>query len=68
MATETIKLILDIGTPLVGRLLLYDALEMTFREVRLRRDRACPVCGENPTVTDLIDYEAFCGLHETAAG
>lgn len=68
MATETIKLILRKGTPLVGRLLLYDALEMKFREVRLRRDTECPVCGDHPTVTELIDYEAFCGLHETAAG
>lgn len=61
-ATETIKLILGRGRPLVGRLLLVDALKMRFREVRLRKDPGCPVCGEHPTVTGLIDYQAFCGL------
>jgi adenylyltransferase/sulfurtransferase len=61
-ATETVKLILGIGDPLIGRLLLYDALGMSFREMRLRKDPNCPVCGENPTVTDLIDYEEFCGI------
>ena len=59
-ATEAIKLLLEIGEPLIGRYLLYDALEGSFREVRLRRDPECPVCGENPTITDYIDYEGFC--------
>jgi sulfur-carrier protein adenylyltransferase/sulfurtransferase len=59
-ATEAIKLLLAIGEPLVGRYLLYDALEGSFREVRLRRDPECPVCGEHPTITDYIDYEGFC--------
>ena len=61
-ATETIKLILGRGRPLVGRLLLVDALKTRFREVRLRKDPECPVCGERPTVRELIDYQAFCGL------
>ena len=61
-AVEAIKLLLGIGEPLVGRLLLFDALGMSFRTVKLRWDPACPVCGERPTVTELIDYEAFCGL------
>jgi adenylyltransferase/sulfurtransferase len=61
-ATETIKLLTGIGEPLVGRLLQYDALEMTFQEFRLSRDPQCPVCGESPTVTGLIDYEGFCGV------
>ncbi|AIE84881.1 UBA/THIF-type NAD/FAD binding protein [Fimbriimonas ginsengisoli Gsoil 348] len=61
-ATETVKLILGAGEPLVGRLLLYEALGMRFREVRIRRDPDCPVCGEHPTITKLIDYERFCGL------
>ncbi len=61
-ATETIKLIIGQGEPLIGRLLLYDALEMRFRELKLRKDPECPVCGEHPTVTELIDYEAFCGI------
>jgi len=61
-ATEALKLILAEGESLVGRLLLYDALEMTFDEVRLRKDPDCPVCGEQPTVTELIDYVQFCGL------
>ncbi|MCH7553759.1 MAG: ThiF family adenylyltransferase, partial [Chloroflexi bacterium] len=60
-AVETIKLILGIGEPLVNRLLLFDALTMEFREVKLRRNPNCPLCGENPTVTELIDYEVFCG-------
>jgi len=60
-ATETLKLLLGKGEPLVGRLLLVDALAMRFREVKVRKDPACPVCGERPTVTGLIDYEAFCG-------
>jgi adenylyltransferase/sulfurtransferase len=60
-ATETIKLLLGTGDTLVGRLLLYDALEMSFRELRLRKDPACPVCGEHPTIKELIDYDQFCG-------
>ena len=61
-ATETVKLILGIGQPLVGRLLLYDALNMKFRELKLRKNPECPVCGDNPTVTKLIDYQEFCGI------
>ncbi len=61
-ATETVKLILGAGEPLIGRLLLYDALGMSFREMKLRKDPDCPVCGKNPTVTELIDYEEFCGI------
>jgi molybdopterin/thiamine biosynthesis adenylyltransferase/rhodanese-related sulfurtransferase len=60
-ATETIKLILGLGEPLVGRLLHIDALKMKFREFKLRRDPQCPVCGESPTITEPVDYEAFCG-------
>jgi len=60
-ATETIKRIVGIGESLVGRLLVFDALEMRFRELKLRKDPACPACGERPTVTSLIDYELFCG-------
>ncbi len=60
-AAETIKLILGLGEPLAGRLLLFDALSMDFREVQLRRDPRCPVCGDHPTVTELIDYDEFCG-------
>ena len=59
-ANETLKLLLDIGDPLIGRYMLFDALEGSFREVRLRRDPGCPVCGENPTITEYIDYENFC--------
>src|SRR5438094_5059849 len=59
-ANEAIKLLLGIGTPLVGRYLLFDALEPEFREVTLRRDPACPVCGDHPTITEYIDYEGFC--------
>jgi sulfur-carrier protein adenylyltransferase/sulfurtransferase len=68
-ATEAIKLILGVGEPLKGRLVLYDALSMRFRELKLRRNPECPVCGDNPTVTELIDYEQFCGLpqHEGPA-
>jgi sulfur-carrier protein adenylyltransferase/sulfurtransferase len=66
-ATETVKLILGIGDPLIGRLLLYDALGMTFREMKLRKDPNCPVCGENPTVTELIDYQEFCGIPQANA-
>lgn len=61
-ATEAIKLILGKGTPLVGRLILYNAMEMKFREVKLKRDKNCPVCGDNPTIKELIDYEEFCGI------
>src|ERR671932_447501 len=66
-ATETVKLILGIGEPLIGRLLLYDALDMRFREMKLRKDPDCPVCGENPTVTELIDYQEFCGIPQAKA-
>src|SRR2546425_248097 len=59
-ANEALKLLLGIGEPLVGRYLLFDALDATFREVRLRRDPECPVCGEHPTITEYIDYEGFC--------
>jgi adenylyltransferase/sulfurtransferase len=61
-ALETIKLLLGIGDSLVGRLLLFDALGLRFRELRLRKDPDCPVCGERPTIRGLIDYEEFCGL------
>jgi adenylyltransferase/sulfurtransferase len=61
-ATETIKLILGSGEPLIGRLLLVDALAMRFRELKLRKDPDCPICGDHPTVTQLIDYEHFCGI------
>lgn len=61
-ATEAIKRIVGIGESLVGRLLVFDALEMRFRELKLRKDPNCPVCGANPTITKLIDYEAFCGV------
>jgi len=60
-AVEAIKLILGIGEPMVGRLLLYDALAGEFRTVKLRRDPKCPLCGDEPTITELIDYEGFCG-------
>jgi molybdopterin/thiamine biosynthesis adenylyltransferase/rhodanese-related sulfurtransferase/molybdopterin converting factor small subunit len=70
-ATETVKLILGIGEPLVGRLLLYDALAMRFRELKLRRNPECPVCGDHPTIRELIDYQQFCGIpnqpHEPVA-
>ncbi len=58
---EAIKVIAGIGDPLVGRLMIYDALEMNYRSVKVRKDPECPVCGKNPTITELIDYEAFCG-------
>jgi sulfur-carrier protein adenylyltransferase/sulfurtransferase len=61
-ATEAIKLILGAGQPLVGRLLLYDALQMRFRELKLRRDPECPMCGDHPTIHALIDYDQFCGV------
>jgi adenylyltransferase/sulfurtransferase len=62
-ATEAIKLITGIGEPLIGRFLIFDALRMKFRELKLRKDPDCPVCGTHPTVTELIDYEQFCGIH-----
>lgn len=61
-ATEALKLILGTGEPLIGRLLLYNALDMSFEYVRLHKNPACKVCGEHPSVTELIDYEAFCGV------
>ena len=61
-ATEAIKLILGSGQPLIGRLLLYDALQMRFRELKLRRDPECPICGDHPTIHALIDYDQFCGV------
>jgi adenylyltransferase/sulfurtransferase len=66
-ATETIKLILEIGETLVGRLLVYDAMRMAFREMKVPKDPDCPVCGTKPTVRKLIDYEAFCGLTQAEA-
>ena len=62
MAFETIKHVLNIGEPLAGRLMLFEGLDMRFREVRLRKNPNCALCGENPTVTGLIDYEDFCGI------
>ena len=61
-ATEAIKILIGIGEPLVGRFLIFDALRMRFRELKLRRDPDCPVCGDRPTVRELIDYEQFCGV------
>jgi molybdopterin/thiamine biosynthesis adenylyltransferase/rhodanese-related sulfurtransferase/molybdopterin converting factor small subunit len=66
-ATETIKLILGTGEPLVGRLLLYDAFKMRFRELKLRRDPECPVCGDAPTIRELIDYDQFCDVAPVGA-
>jgi molybdopterin/thiamine biosynthesis adenylyltransferase/rhodanese-related sulfurtransferase len=70
---EAIKLIIGVGEPLVGSLMVYDALEMEYRKIKVRKDPNCAVCGEHPTVTELIDYEAFCGVvseeaQEAAAG
>src|SRR5262249_32608462 len=59
-ATETIKLITGVGEPLIGRLLLFDALRMEFRPLRLKKDPNCAACGQRPTITHLIDYEGFC--------
>ncbi|OAI38847.1 thiamine biosynthesis protein ThiF [bacterium SCGC AG-212-C10] len=67
-ATEVLKLVLGVGEPLVNRLLLYDALSLEFRVVKVRRDPDCPLCGDNPTIHELIDYEAFCGSPVTALG
>jgi adenylyltransferase/sulfurtransferase len=61
-ATETVKLILGVGRPLIGRLLLYDALDMGFREMKVRKNPKCPICGPEPSITGLIDYEEFCGV------
>ena len=65
-ATETVKLIIGVGEPLINRFMIYDALRMKFRELKLRRDPECPVCGDRPTVTQLIDYEQFCGIAPTS--
>jgi molybdopterin/thiamine biosynthesis adenylyltransferase/rhodanese-related sulfurtransferase len=66
-AIEAIKLIVGIGEPLIGRLVNFDALKMKFREFKLRRDPKCPVCGDNPTITELIDYDQFCGIPQAKA-
>jgi adenylyltransferase/sulfurtransferase len=66
--TEAIKLLTGIGTPLVGRLLVYDALDMAYRELQVAKDPACVVCGENPSLTALIDYEEFCGMATNGTG
>jgi adenylyltransferase/sulfurtransferase len=70
---EAIKLLTGIGEPLVGRLMIYDALEMSYRSLNIKKDPECPICGKNPTITELIDYDAFCGVvsadaQEAAAG
>ena len=67
-AVETIKIILDLGDTLTQRLLMFDAERMDFRTVKLRRDPECPLCGDNPTVSTLIDYEVFCGVTVEAGG
>lgn len=61
-ATEAVKLIIGNGKPLIGRLLLFNALDMSFRELKIRKDPKCPICGEHPTIKELIDYDEFCGL------
>jgi adenylyltransferase/sulfurtransferase len=61
-AVETIKLILGKGESLIGRMLMIDTLDMSFRTLKVHKNRNCPVCGEDPTVTELIDYEQFCGV------
>ena len=61
-ATEAVKLVLGIGEPLIGRLLTYDSLKMKFRELKLRRNPECPVCGPKPSITSYIDYEGFCAV------
>ncbi len=66
-ATETVKLILGTGRPLIGRLMLYDALEMSVRELKVRKNPKCPICGPNPTITELIDYQEFCGVRGAEA-
>lgn len=65
-ANEVIKLILGKGDTLIGRLLLFDAMKMKFQEMKLRKDKDCPICGENPTITELVDYEEFCGIPRPA--
>jgi sulfur-carrier protein adenylyltransferase/sulfurtransferase len=67
-ATEILKLALGKGSSLIGRLLLFNALDMKFRELKLRRDPECPLCGEHPSVRELIDYEQFCGVIPEASG
>jgi molybdopterin/thiamine biosynthesis adenylyltransferase/rhodanese-related sulfurtransferase len=72
-STEAVKLLMGIGEPLVGALMVYDALDMEYRKIKVRKDPECPLCGKNPTITELIDYEAFCGVvseeaQEAAAG
>ena len=63
MATEAVKLLLDLGEPLIGRLVMYDALSMKFRELKVNRDESCPICGEEPAITELIsDYVEFCEM------
>lgn len=62
MATEVIKLILGKGEPLVGRLMLYDSLRMSFRDVKIRKDPGCELCGDHPSITELIDYQTFCAV------
>ena len=66
-ATETVKLILGTGRPLIGRLMLYDALDMSVRELKVRKNPKCPICGPNPTITGLIDYQEFCGVRGAEA-
>jgi molybdopterin/thiamine biosynthesis adenylyltransferase/rhodanese-related sulfurtransferase len=66
-AIEAVKLIIGIGEPLIGRLVQFDALKMRFKEFKLRRDPKCPVCGDNPTITELIDYDQFCGIPQAKA-
>src|SRR5437667_1511716 len=66
-AIEAVKLIIGIGEPLIGRLVHFDALQLKFREFKLRRDPSCPVCGENPTIKELIDYDQFCGIPQAKA-
>jgi adenylyltransferase/sulfurtransferase len=66
-AIEAIKLIVGIGESLVGRLVSFDALKLKFREFKLRKDPKCPVCGEHPTITELVDYQQFCGIPQAAA-
>jgi len=66
-AIEAVKLIIGIGEPLIGRMIAFDALKMKFREFKLRRDPKCPVCGDNPTIKELIDYDQFCGIPQAKA-
>ncbi|HWH28613.1 MAG TPA: adenylyltransferase/sulfurtransferase MoeZ [Mycobacteriales bacterium] len=65
--TEAVKVLTGIGEPLVGSLMVYDALEMEYRKIKVRKDPECPLCGKNPTITGLVDYEAFCGTVSEAA-